>query len=185
MRLKQLVCSLVLIYFGNPQLDIQQKQTIENFRPWSRGMLNFDILVKGLGIVSPQQFCLRLLEKNVSRSVLVCPAPGPLLGSWLWPPSSGPQFVFTGPGHQFVFTSSGPQFVFTGPGHQFVFTSPGPQFVLTGPGPQFVFTTPGPCVYRPWRKLCICRSWSLNWIYQLWPRLWSPICIYQCRSIFY
>ena len=90
MRLKQLVCSLVLIYFGNPQLDIQQKQTIENFRPWSRGMLNFDILVKGLGIVSPQQFCLRLLEKNVSRSVLVCPAPGPLLGSWLWPPSSGP-----------------------------------------------------------------------------------------------
>ena len=140
MRLKQLVCSLVLIYFGNPQLDIQQKQTIENFRPWSRGMLNFDILVKGLGIVSPQQFCLRLLEKNVSRSVLVCPAPGPLLGSWLWPPSSGPQFVFT---------------------------------------------TPGPCVYRPWRKLCICRSWSLNWIYQPWPRLWSPICIYQCRSIFY
>ena len=158
MRLKQLVCSLVLIYFGNPQLDIQQKQTIENFRPWSRGMLNFDILVKGLGIVSPQQFCLRLLEKNVSRSVLVCPAPGPLLGSWLWPPSSGPQFVFTGPGLQFVFTSS---------------------------GPQFVFTTPGPCVYRPWRKLCICRSWSLNWIYQPWPRLWSPICIYQCRSIFY
>ena len=69
--------------------------------------------------------------------------------------------------------------------HQFVFTSPGSQFVLTGPGPQFVFTTSGPCVYRPWRKLCICRSWSLNRIYQPLPRLWSPICIYQSRSIFY
>ena len=102
-----------------------------------------------------------------SRPPALCLVPGP-----------GPQFVFANPGPQFVFTDLGPQFVFTGLGPQFVFTGPGPQFVFTDPGPQFGFTGHD-------QKQFIYRPCSLNCIYQSWPRLWPPICIYQSRSRFY
>ena len=55
---------------------------------------------------------------------------------------------------------------------------PCPKFVFTNFGPQLVFTGPDQNFY-------IYRHWSLNCIYQLWPRLQPPICIYQSRSRFY
>ena len=47
-----MVCSLVSIYFDNPQLG----QTIKTLDYWSRDMLNFNISEKGLGLVSPPHF---------------------------------------------------------------------------------------------------------------------------------
>ena len=58
----------------------------------------------------------------ISRTPVLCLAPGP------------------GPGSQFVLTGPGPRFVFSGPGSQFVFTGPGPQFALDSPGLEFAFT---------------------------------------------
>ena len=50
-----MICSLVSITFGNPQLGKQNKiyKTLEY---WSRDMLNFNFLEKDLGIVSLPHF---------------------------------------------------------------------------------------------------------------------------------
>ena len=57
-------------------------------------------------------------------------------------------------------SSSGPQFVFTGPGSKSVFTGPGPKFFLTGPGrsePGLAYTSlvPWICFYWPWPTIFI------------------------------
>ena len=76
--------------------------------------------------------------------------------------------------------------------------APGPG-LTPGPGSQPWFPI---CIYRPWSPICIYRSrppifiyrprppifiwsWSLNCIYQPWPRLLPAVCIYQSRSRFY
>ena len=59
MRQKQVLCSLVSIYFDSPQLGIKQNETEnenENLDYWSRDMLNFNFSEKGLGLVSPPHF---------------------------------------------------------------------------------------------------------------------------------
>ena len=53
MREKQIVCSLVSISFDSPQVDIQYIKIYKTLDNWSRDMLDFDFLEKGLGIVSP------------------------------------------------------------------------------------------------------------------------------------
>ena len=51
-----MVCSLVSIYFDSPKFSVQWKKLYKTLDYWSRGMLNFDFLRKGLGIVSPPHF---------------------------------------------------------------------------------------------------------------------------------
>ena len=53
-----MVCSLVLIYIDSPQFGLQQKKKkrYETLGYWSRDMLNFYFVEKGLGIVSPPHF---------------------------------------------------------------------------------------------------------------------------------
>ena len=51
-----MVCSLVSIYFGSPQLGIQQKRLSKTLGYRSREMLNFGFPEKGLGKVSPPHF---------------------------------------------------------------------------------------------------------------------------------
>ena len=51
-----MVCSLILLYFDSPQISIQQKQMFKTFQYWSRDMLKFEFLDKGLGINSPAHF---------------------------------------------------------------------------------------------------------------------------------
>ena len=51
-----MVYSLVSIYFSSPQLCIQQKQTIQNFRELIQNMLNFYFLEKGREIISRTHF---------------------------------------------------------------------------------------------------------------------------------
>ena len=53
MRWKQLICSLVSIYTDSPQLSYNKNELYKTFDYWSRDMLNFDFLEKGLGINSP------------------------------------------------------------------------------------------------------------------------------------
>ena len=56
MMQKQLVWSLVSIYFDSPQLGIQINKLYNALDYWSRDMLNFKFLEKGLEIVSPLHF---------------------------------------------------------------------------------------------------------------------------------
>ena len=56
MMQKQLVWSLVSIYFDSPQLGIQINKFYNTLDYWSRDMLNFKFLEKGLEIVSPLHF---------------------------------------------------------------------------------------------------------------------------------
>ena len=53
MRWKQLICSLVSIYTDSPQLSYNKNELYKTLDYWSRDMLNFDFLEKGLGINSP------------------------------------------------------------------------------------------------------------------------------------
>ena len=59
-----MACSLVSIDFNSPQLVIQSKQTVKNFRK-SRDMLNFDFSEKGLGLVSPPHFVYDFSRKMI------------------------------------------------------------------------------------------------------------------------
>ena len=56
MMQKQLVWSLVSIYFDSPQLGMQINKLYNALDYWSRDMLNFKFLEKGLEIVSPLHF---------------------------------------------------------------------------------------------------------------------------------
>ena len=56
MMQKQLVWSLVSIYFDSPQLGIEINKLYNALDYWSRDMLNFKFLEKGLEIVSPLHF---------------------------------------------------------------------------------------------------------------------------------
>ena len=57
MRWKQLVCSLVLIYFDSLQLAIQQKNKLCKILDYlSRDTLNFHFSEKALALVSPSHF---------------------------------------------------------------------------------------------------------------------------------
>ena len=51
-----MVGSLISIYFDSPQLGIQWNKLCKTLDYWSRDMLNFDFLQKGLGLVSPPHF---------------------------------------------------------------------------------------------------------------------------------
>ena len=52
-----MVCSLISITFDSSQLGKQLNQNIyKTLEDWSRDMLNFDLLVKGLEIVSLPYF---------------------------------------------------------------------------------------------------------------------------------
>ena len=67
MRWKQLVCSLVLIYFDSLQLAIQQKNKLCKILDYlSRDTLNFHFSEKALGLVS-LTFCGWFFKKNVSH----------------------------------------------------------------------------------------------------------------------
>ena len=66
MRWKQVVCSLVSLYFNSPQLSIQQKQTVKTLDYWSRDMLNFNFSEKGMGLVFPPHF-----EHDFSRKMFL------------------------------------------------------------------------------------------------------------------
>ena len=57
MRLKQVVCSLFLIYFDSPQFGIQWKTKLfKTLDYWSRNMHIFHFPEKGGGLVSPPHF---------------------------------------------------------------------------------------------------------------------------------
>ena len=51
-----MVCSLISLYFDSSQISIQQKQMFKKLSYWSKDMLNFGFLDKGLGIVSQAHF---------------------------------------------------------------------------------------------------------------------------------
>ena len=51
-----MVCSLISIYFDNPQLDIQQNQTVQHFRLMIHRYAQIDFLEKDLRIVSALRF---------------------------------------------------------------------------------------------------------------------------------
>ena len=51
-----MVSTLVLIYLGRPRLRHTKKQTLDISDCWSKDMLNFKFLVKGLELASPQDF---------------------------------------------------------------------------------------------------------------------------------
>ena len=53
---KNCVCCLVSIYFNNPQLDIQQKRTVQNLRLLIWRNARFWFLQKGMELVSPPYF---------------------------------------------------------------------------------------------------------------------------------
>ena len=44
------------VHIGSPQLGYIIKKTAQNFRILIRGMLNFDVIAKGLGLVSLPNF---------------------------------------------------------------------------------------------------------------------------------
>ena len=71
---KTSACNLVSIKFDSRQLSIQYKQTVKNLDHWSRVMLNFDFLAKGLGIVLPPRF---MYDFSIKEWVI--------LSSSLWP----------------------------------------------------------------------------------------------------
>ena len=67
-----MVCSLVSIYFDSPQLGIQKKKLYKTLDYRSRDKLKFDLLEKGLGIVSPPGFfCMMLQVKCFSSYILL------------------------------------------------------------------------------------------------------------------
>ena len=51
-----MVCSLISLYFGSPQISINRNKLFKTLHYWSRDMLSFDILDKGQGIVSAAYF---------------------------------------------------------------------------------------------------------------------------------
>ena len=64
MKQKQVVCSLVSIYFNSSQLGIQSK--IKPKTNDSRDMMNAGFLEKGVGIVCPPHFVNDLPKKYFS-----------------------------------------------------------------------------------------------------------------------
>ena len=56
MRWKQMVYSLVSIYFDSSQLAINENKLYKTSDYWSWDMLNFHFSEKGLGLVSPPHF---------------------------------------------------------------------------------------------------------------------------------
>ena len=57
------VCSLVSIYFDSLILAYDKNKLYKTLDDWSRDMINFDILEKGLGIISPTHFVYGFLTK--------------------------------------------------------------------------------------------------------------------------
>ena len=64
-RLKQVVCRLISLYFDSTQINIQynRNKLFKTLHYWSRDMLHFDLLDKGLGIVSPPHFVFNFSTK--------------------------------------------------------------------------------------------------------------------------
>ena len=61
MRGKQVVCSLVLIYFNSPELAISKLYKTLDYS--SRDVLNFNFSEKGLGLVSTPHFVYDFSKK--------------------------------------------------------------------------------------------------------------------------
>ena len=59
-----MVCSLISMHFGSPQIDIQSK-LYKTLDYWSRDMLNFGFLEKGLEKVSPPQNVYHFSRKMI------------------------------------------------------------------------------------------------------------------------
>ena len=72
-KVSAMVCSLVLINFDSPQVDIQLKKLYKTLDYWSRDMLHFDFLEKGLGIVSPTYFVFNFVSINWQSFIVWLP----------------------------------------------------------------------------------------------------------------
>ena len=64
-----MVCSLVSICFVSLTLTSNKTEVYKALDYWSRDILNFNYLEKGLGIVSPPHFVYELSKKIVSNAV--------------------------------------------------------------------------------------------------------------------
>ena len=62
-RSKQVVSSLVSIYFDSPQLRIHKNKLCKTLNYWSRDMFNFSFPDKSLGLVSPPYFVYNFSRK--------------------------------------------------------------------------------------------------------------------------
>ena len=69
----QVVCSLVSIYFDNPQLAKQQKQNIQNFRILIQRYAQFWFFKKGSGNSFSTTFCEWFFKKNVFQVMFYQP----------------------------------------------------------------------------------------------------------------
>ena len=65
-----MLCSLVSLYSESPQLGIQKNKLYETSEYWCRDKLNFDLLEKGLGIVSPSHFVYDFSQKKMFHVML-------------------------------------------------------------------------------------------------------------------
>ena len=63
MRWKQVICSLISIYFDSSQLAINKKKLCNTLDYWFRDMPNFNFPGKGLGLVSPSHFVYNFSRK--------------------------------------------------------------------------------------------------------------------------
>ena len=75
-----MVCSLVSITFDSPQLGKQLNKIYKTLEYWSRDMLNFDFLEKGLGIVFLTHFVYDFSRKMF---LVLCSINWPNFISWL------------------------------------------------------------------------------------------------------
>ena len=75
-----MVCSLVLIYFGNPRFVFNKCNLYVTLDYWSGDMSNFNFLEKGLEIVSSLNFGYDLSRK---MSLILCSISWPNFINWL------------------------------------------------------------------------------------------------------
>ena len=59
-----MVCILVSIYFNSPDLAYNKNKLCQTLDYWSRDMVNFDFLEKGLGIVFPPS-CVYVFSRKM------------------------------------------------------------------------------------------------------------------------
>ena len=74
------ICNLISMYFDGPQLRIQQKQTVKNFRLLIQRYAQFWLLKKFLGIISPPYFVFDFSRKTF---LMLYPLNWPHIIAWL------------------------------------------------------------------------------------------------------
>ena len=70
MRKKQVVCSLVSIYFDSPQPGVQQKQPVKKFWQLIQRYAQFWFFKKGSGNSFSTTFCVSFFQKNAFYVIL-------------------------------------------------------------------------------------------------------------------